>query len=345
MAPTTPTERPLLAPRTFATALDYSLRTLCLSLSIEETKQLREILHQDLPTAPSHYVDLSFHGVSLRFYASEELTQQIREIYPKNWFQSCEEPALEIQWVSKASLSKPWCEFSSADCHFVSSRHGDWVVQRDFYALKRSVNRFYVLSDDQIGDGFHNFLRFLLPEQLFSQGKILFHSSCILDESSQKAFLFYGLSGAGKTTISELISKNPNTSLLGDDMNLLSFRESGLVVEPCGLGQLHCNYQRLDQYFPVVGLYWLKQSKEHRVFKMPTAWRQILSSFAGLFWDQLPSHDLQSHLKLAHEISQGASLFQLQFAPNKEVWHVIQEDLSTQSRSSLAEYRQSDHYS
>lgn len=75
---------------------------------------------------------------------------------------------------------------------------------------------------------FENVLRVVVSYDLLGQGGVLLHSAAVADGSG--AHVFFGPSGAGKTTVSRL-GIATNRSVLSDDMNALRVTPQGVVVE------------------------------------------------------------------------------------------------------------------
>ncbi len=75
---------------------------------------------------------------------------------------------------------------------------------------------------------FENVLRVVAAYHLLDQGGVLLHSAAIADEAG--AHVFFGPSGAGKTTISRL-GIAASRSVLSDDMNALRVTAKGVIVE------------------------------------------------------------------------------------------------------------------
>ena len=75
---------------------------------------------------------------------------------------------------------------------------------------------------------FENVLRVVVAYHLLGQGGVLLHSAAVVDDAG--AHVFFGPSGAGKTTIARL-GIATNRSVLSDDMNALRVTAQGVVVE------------------------------------------------------------------------------------------------------------------
>lgn len=120
---------------------------------------------------------------------------------------------------------------------------------------------------------FENILRVLVAYHLASTGGVLLHSAAVATEEG--AHVFFGPSGAGKTTISRLASEAGFT-VLSDDLNVLRVRGGGVVCQKvpfAGDFGLQPGGKHTAEY-PVLGLHRLRKGNEHRL--------RVLSRAQGL---------------------------------------------------------------
>ncbi len=80
---------------------------------------------------------------------------------------------------------------------------------------------------DEFAGPLENFLRILLAYLLLTLGGALIHSAAVVDR--ERAFVFFGHSGAGKTTVARL-SVSEGLTVLSDDMNALLPSEGSVRV-------------------------------------------------------------------------------------------------------------------
>ena len=215
-------------------------------------------------------------------------------------------------------LQEPWDEAISSDCFFVD----DCVFQRDFCARRRADGATDLMAPYELDDGLFNFLRYFLPVHLLDQKKVIFHSSCAVDDE-EEAYLFFGFSGAGKTTISKMCGAE---RVLGDDMNLLTVTDGKLFVEPALIGQQIYHKRFFDRRFPVKKAFWISQEEKLRLAPLVENRKgRILSSFSGLFWDRLGAADIEKVFSLLAAIEKSAPFFELGFSLQSEVWDVVRK--------------------
>lgn len=269
----------------------------------------------------------TIHEIPCRFHCkNQQLLKDLAQYFPVSW-QSQAQPTFEVYWNTPQELlghpSDKWGTLADPDCHFINLYDKEWVIQRDFMAYHPNIDSVFVVADDCIDDGFHNFLRYFLPRELFKKRKILFHSSCVLDEDTLQAYVFFGPSGAGKTTISQLCKDG---CVLGDDMNILTFEKRSTWVEPSVLGQQYYSPQYFDHKFQVAGAFWLTQADKLKAQRMNVGkTSKLFSSFNGLFWETLSKNELQLTFVLMEELLKSMPLFELEFNKTKDVWDYVKE--------------------
>lgn len=284
-----------------------------------------------------YVLDVEVHGVELQFHLQDPLLfATLREFFPKKWQQECINP-ISIYWtppLEDVVGNTKWDDIVSPDCGFLKN----FISQRDFLAKKLSIRSFQLMTPTRVDDGFFNFLRYLLPIELFAQNKILFHSSCVVNDKSE-AFLFFGHSGAGKTTISELCCEG---EVLGDDMNILSIRDGQVYVEAASVGQRIYDKKNFGIQYPLAKAFWLQKSAEIYVEEIQSGGYQfLLSSFAGLFWDQLKPIEFHKVFAIANQLRRNLRLYKLFFSKNKEVWNYVQlleQNIQQKHKPSVAKF-------
>jgi hypothetical protein len=218
----------------------------------------------------------------------------------------------------EVELAAPLADDPNEDVH-VQMSDGIWRLQRgDFRArwdpqagcghIRQSANPY---SIDSV-------LRIVHTLILATEGGFLLHSAGAIRDA--KAFLFSGVSGAGKTTISRLAP--PDVTLLTDEVSYIR-RDAG-GYRACGTpfaGELARIGENCSA--PVECLFFLKQGPENRIEPMEEAEaiRRLMRNI--LFFAEDP--------KLVKEVFHSACEFvehvpvrQLMFIPDSRVWDMIQ---------------------
>jgi hypothetical protein len=108
--------------------------------------------------------------------------------------------------------------------------------------------------------GVENVLRVLTGHTVLAHGGLLLHGAGVVRRG--RAHLFFGPSGAGKTTVTDL---SPRDRVLSDDLTLVLRTSDGYVA--CGhpFGMAHHRVPNTTESFPIAGLYRLVQSLEIRL--------------------------------------------------------------------------------
>jgi hypothetical protein len=152
---------------------------------------------------------------------------------------------------------------------------------------------------------------------LAKQGGFLLHSASAIRNG--KAFLFAGVSGAGKTTISRLAP--PDATLLTDEISYVRERDDGYIAfgtpftgELARLGE-NCSA-------PVAALYLLAQGPENRIEPLGAAeaGRGLLANM--LFFAEDPEL-VHWAFEAACEFVDRVPVYRLTFVPDARVWELI----------------------
>src|ERR1700683_4641135 len=159
-------------------------------------------------------------------------------------------------------------------------------------------------------------LRFLFPSGLLPQRGFLLHGATVVRDG--RAYIFFGRSGAGKSTVASL---SPKGSVLTDEISLIRYSDGCWQAHGTPFwGEFRAAGQ--NRLVPVAGFYLLKQATEERVeiLSVKQALRALLPCvlfFAG----EKSAHEtlLRTLLGLTQEIP----CHRLYFRRNAEFWRVI----------------------
>ena len=149
------------------------------------------------------------------------------------------------------------------------------------------------------------------------QGGFLLHGASAIRNG--RAFLFSGLSGAGKTTISKLAP--PDATLLTDEISYIRAEPDGYIA--CGtpfageLARVGANCRA-----PVAHLFFLAQGPENRIDPIPTrdALRMLLRNIL-FFADD--ARLVEMVFRSACEFLGRVPASRLTFYPDERVWELI----------------------
>lgn len=281
---------------------------------IEGFKQDQQSFYKD---KISYYI--CYHGINFSFISSSVLYGELQKLLPPNWFYGDVLPPVSFIKILAISphekeTSFEWDDLEDANCSQYSIFNREVIIQRDFLFIDKIKEDFSLLvcSDLLQKDGFFNFLRYFLPRKFLNLNKMLMHSSCVT--KNQKAYLFLGVSGAGKTTMASLC-QGQGANVLGDDMNILTFSQDKLLVEGAALGQELQDKDLLGQEFEIESIYLLKKGKNNKEHSLPfiKQYLSLYTSFSNVFYSHIESDDLNLITKNGHQIIQSLKIKELEF--------------------------------
>jgi hypothetical protein len=200
----------------------------------------------------------------------------------------------------------------------LETHDGVWRLRRgDFWAEwdpRRGRGR---VQQSAYPHAIDSVLRIVHTLLLARQGGFLLHAASSI--RGDRAFLFSGASGAGKTTLSRLAP--PDAKLLTDEISYI--RRDGDAYRACGTpftGELELNGENCSA--PIAALFFLKQGPENRMdpIGQPEAARSLLRNI--LFFAE--------DAELVKEVFRSACRFveripvrRLTFVPDEKVWEMI----------------------
>ncbi len=215
-------------------------------------------------------------------------------------------------------LSPPAFADPDADVS-VTYRSGRWLLERgDFRAEWEPSARHGWIQQRANPYSIDAVLRIVHTLVLARQGGFLLHSASAVRNG--KAFLFAGVSGAGKTTISRLAPAD--ATLLTDEISYVRKQDAGYVAfgtpftgELAKLGE--------NTSAPVAALYLLAQGPENRIepVAVADAGRELLANMLFFAEDQEMVH---SAFQAACDFVHRVPVYRLTFVPDARVWEMIQ---------------------
>jgi hypothetical protein len=215
-------------------------------------------------------------------------------------------------------LAAPCEEMQADDDVQVRMQDGQWYLRRgDFRAqwdpqagrgrIRQSANPY---SIDSV-------LRIVHTLILAREGGFLLHAaSCI---RNGRAFLFSGVSGAGKTTISRLAP--PDVTLLTDEISYV--RREGEGYRACGTpfaGELARVGENCSA--PLAALYFLEKGPRNRIDPVGTA-EAVRALLRNTLFFAEDGELVKSVFRSACEFVNRVPAQRLTFVPDQRVWQMI----------------------
>ena len=219
---------------------------------------------------------------------------------------------LEIDLASPSSLADP-----DADVR-VERSGATWVIRRgDFEAEWDPASRRGRVRQTPNPYSIDTVLRIIHSLVLAEEGGFLLHSASVV--RNQRAFLFSGISGAGKTTISRLAPAD--TVLLTDEISYV--RRQSSAFHACGTpfaGELAQPGEDISA--PIGAAYLLVQGLENRVdpVKEADAVRALMRNVLFFASDPLL---IQRLFETVCEFVTRVPVLRLTFLPDQRVWELI----------------------
>jgi hypothetical protein len=216
---------------------------------------------------------------------------------------------VQITWPNS---SKPNAPVS------VTHRLGRWTLERgDFRAEWEPASRTGWIRQTANPYSIDAVLRIVHTLVLARQGGFLLHSASAIRNG--KAFLFAGVSEAGKTTISRLAP--PDTTLLTDEISYVRKQVPGYVAYGTPFtGELAKLGENVSA--PIDTLYLLAKGSENRIDPIPPgeAARSLLANVLFFAEDE---ELVQSTFHSAFEFVSRVPVSRLTFVPDARVWELI----------------------
>jgi hypothetical protein len=202
----------------------------------------------------------------------------------------------------------------------VRKQNGRWVLRRgDFIAEWESTGRCGIVRQSRNPYAIDSVLRIVHSLILAERGGFLVHAASAI--RGGRAYLFAGISGAGKTTISRLAPHD--ACLLTDEISYVRPAPGGYVA--CGTpfaGELARIGENTSA--PIAALYLLEKGPENQVQAISPAHavRSLLRNILFFAEDQeLVTRLFQS----AWDFVNAVPVRRLVFAPDQRVWDLIGE--------------------
>ena len=224
-------------------------------------------------------------------------------------------PSAEIEF--DIELAEPRHSRREADVR-VSQREGRWTLTRgDFLAEWEPANRRGRIRQTANPYSIDAVLRIVHTLVLSKQGGFLLHAASAIRNG--KAFLFAGVSEAGKTTISRLAPSD--ATLLTDEISYV--RREGERYVAFGTpftGELAKIGENVSA--PIAALYLLAKGHENRIDPIP-AGEATRSLLANLLFFAEDEELVQATFHAAFEFVSRVPVLRLSFFPDTRVWELI----------------------
>ena len=209
--------------------------------------------------------------------------------------------------------------FSDPDADVrVTQENGRWTLERgDFRAEWEPTKRRGRIRQTANPYSIDAVLRIVHTLVLARQGGFLLHSASAI--RNRKAFLFAGVSEAGKTTISRLAP--PDATLLTDEISYVRRADNGYIAFGTPFtGELAKLGENVSA--PVAALYLLAKGRENRIDPIAPG-EAARSLLANLLFFAEDEELVQATFHSAFEFVSRVPVSRLTFVPDARVWELI----------------------
>lgn len=247
---------------------------------------------------------------------SAELANRLRERYA-DFLDSIQRPILTIE----LSLV--------ADALYIPPRPGRWIIESN-YEESRLTYRSYTEQghvDWQTNHGFlemrpdahvENFLRVIFAWLCLKHQGLLLHGAGLV--RNQQGYVFFGPSGAGKTTTTRLSA--PVADILSDDLVILRPRNGHCQLYGVPFRGELSEAPRANQQAPLKGIFRLRQDTAHFLQPLSTtvATAELVASSPFVVRELKLSQQL---ITVCKNIVQTVPIQELHFRRDNGFWQVI----------------------
>lgn len=267
------------------------------------------------PTS-AHHLPIQIAGVSLLVAThSDRLEKELRQFFNPYLAPGRAEVRLHAELFSSPEIPDLW---EDVDAEFECRT--DTVVQRDFAARRLNEDMVVArLNPEEVLDAFLNLLRWMLPDLLLEKSAFLLHAASVV--RNEKGFVFFGQSGAGKSTTVKLIAaQDSETTILGDDAAIIELDADGRPwLHSAPLGSAHAKVPPLPAKVRLTGLFSLRQSSEHRLETLTAS--EALSALLASAMSVDFSRNVDRRFQLASDFARALSgPWRLHFKRDGDFW-------------------------
>jgi hypothetical protein len=196
---------------------------------------------------------------------------------------------------------------------------GEWRIERgDFRAALDPKARRGRIRQSENPYSIDSVLRIVHTLALAGEGGFLMHAASAL--VSGKAFLFAGVSGAGKTTISRLAPAH--ATLLSDEVSYVRRVADGYVAHGTPFaGELARSGENVSA--PLAAIYLLDKGPENRIEAVDPA-RAARAILANVLFFAEDAELVQAVFAAALDVAERVPVRRLTFVPDARAWDLIE---------------------
>ncbi len=264
-----------------------------------------------------HHADIGIGGINVRLHtSSREFLETLGDRYAGFLETAANAPA-HADYEFDVHLQAPEGISPDEDVS-VFRREQLWCLQRgDFRAEWDPLTRRGWIRQSPNPYSLDTVLRIVHTLILAREGGMLMHSSSAVRNG--RAYLFAGVSGAGKTTMARLAP--PDVHVLTDEMSYLRLENGGYFAYGTPFaGDLARPGENLRA--PLAGIYLLAQGSENRIDAIPAA-EAVRGLLANILFFAQDRQLVQAIFASAIDLAERVPVRRLTFVPDARVWELI----------------------
>ena len=217
------------------------------------------------------------------------------------------------------------------DALYVEPEPGDWVIDIEYREntlhYRSYMEQGYV--NLETGQGclqmnpksyVENFLRVAYAWLCLRHDALLLHASGMIRHSDQLGYVFFGHSGAGKTTTTRL--SETTASILSDDLIIIRTNEHGCTLHGVPFRGVYGDPPRANQQAPLKGIFRLNQADEHKLERLPRSIGVAELAGSAPFVNNKPVV-IEHLMMVCGTIADKVDLLRLHFKKDNQFWNVI----------------------
>jgi hypothetical protein len=264
---------------------------------------------------PSYQITVEIGGMPILLHTQDDSFRQLLARRYAGFVDSAARPRYEFD-IELATPSRPAPDEEVR----VEMQDGTWQMRRgDFRAQwDPSAGRGYIRQSAN-PYSIDSVLRIVHTLILAREGGFLLHSAGAIRNG--RAFLFSGVSGAGKTTISRLAP--PDVTLLTDEVSYIRRNDGDAGYRACGTpfaGELARVGENCSA--PIESLFFLKQGPENKIEPLPKS-EGIRCLMRNILFFTEDADLVQRVFQSACAFVERVPVQRLTFTPDSRVWGMI----------------------
>ena len=215
---------------------------------------------------------------------------------------------------------------------YIQPKPGPWVIETSYEEERLTYCSYQERGEVDLisGQGYlemdtmapvDNFLRTVFAWLCVTNDALLLHSAGVIRDGF--GYVFFGPSGAGKTTTSRLASKTAH--VVSDDLVIIRCSEGGCTLHGVPFKGELSEAPRANQQAPLKGLYRLRQDTSHYLEPIPhiKAIADLVAASPFVVREKRLSDQL---MKVCSKIVQCVPVQQLHFKRDDGFWKVLLDE-------------------